>query len=87
MSWTYATNDPNGEKIIGMFYEKNWKKNQKEFRTEKLIKRNGYKLYVKLKGYDNSFNRWIDIRRTHYRKQVNIFLNHIITFKEMLKLN
>ena len=27
---------------------------------EKVIKRKGDKLYVKLKGYDSSFNSWID---------------------------
>ena len=27
---------------------------------EKVIKRKGDKLYVKWKGYDNSFNSWID---------------------------
>ena len=36
------------------------KTNQKEFRIEKRIKRKGDKLYVKWKGYDNSFNSWID---------------------------
>ena len=30
--------------------------NQKEFRIEKVIKRKGKKLYVKWKGYYNSFN-------------------------------
>ena len=30
------------------------------FRIEKIIKRNGDKLYVNLKNYDNSFNIWID---------------------------
>ena len=28
--------------------------------VEKVIKRKGYKLYLKWKGYDNSFNSWID---------------------------
>ena len=32
----------------------------KKFRIEKVIKRKGDKLYVKCKGYDNSFNSWID---------------------------
>ena len=32
------------------------KKNQKEFRIERIIKRKGDKLYVKWKGYDHSFN-------------------------------
>ena len=58
VSWTYVINDLNGEKIIGTFYEKELQKiNQKEFRKEKVLKN---KLYVKWKGYDNSFNSWID---------------------------
>ena len=57
----YVINDPDGEEIIGTFYEKELQKaNQKEFRAEKVIKKNGNKLYVKCKGYDNSFNSWID---------------------------
>ena len=59
--WTYVINDLNGEEIIGTFYEKELQKtNQKEFRIEKVIKRKGDKLYVKWKGYDNSFNSRID---------------------------
>ena len=34
--------------------------NQQEFKIEKVIKRKGYKLYVKWKGYDSPFNSWID---------------------------
>ena len=34
--------------------------NQQQFRIEKVIKRKGNKLYVKWKGYDSSFNSWID---------------------------
>ena len=34
--------------------------NQEEFRIEKVSRRKGHKLYVKWKGYDNSFNIWID---------------------------
>ena len=39
--WTYVINDLNGEKIIGTFYEKEWqkKKNQKELRIGKVIKK------------------------------------------------
>ena len=44
-------NDLNGEEIIGTFYEKELQK-----RIEKVIRRKG----VKWKGYDNSFNCWID---------------------------
>ena len=59
--WTYVINDLNGEEIIGTFYEKELQKtNQQEFRIEKVIKRKGDKLYVKWKGFDNSFNSWID---------------------------
>ena len=36
------------------------KKNQKEFRVEKVIKRKSDKLYVKWKGYYCFFNSWID---------------------------
>ena len=54
-------NDLNGKEIVGSFYEKELQKtNQKEFRIEKVIKRKGNKLYVKWKGYNNSFNSWID---------------------------
>ena len=53
------------KKIIGNFYEKEFqKKNQEEFRIEKVIKRIGNKLYFKWKGYDNSFNSWIDKKCT-----------------------
>ena len=59
--WTYVINHLNDEEIIGTFYEKELQKtNQKEFRIEKIIKRKDNKLYVKQKGYDNSFNSWID---------------------------
>ena len=55
--WTYVINDLNGEEIIGTFYEKELQKtNQKEFRIEKVIERNGDKLHVKWKDYENSFN-------------------------------
>ena len=59
--WTYVINDLNGEEITGTFYEKELQKtNEEEFRIEKVIRRKGDKLYVKWKGYDNSFNSWID---------------------------
>ena len=59
--WTYVLNDLNGEEIIGTFYENELQKtNQKEFKIEKVLKKKIDKLYVKWKGYDNSFNSWID---------------------------
>ena len=43
------------------FHKKELQKtNQKEFRVEKEIKRKDDKLYVTWKGYDSSFNSWID---------------------------
>ena len=95
--WTYVINDLNGEEIIGTFYEKELQKtNQQEFRIEKVIKRKGDKLYVKWKGYDNSFNSWIDKKRfsiilSHALKNdlikwVNIFLNLMNHLAEILTL-
>ena len=61
VSWTYVIDDLNGKEITGTFYEKELQKiDQQEFRIEKVIKKNGDKLYIKWKGYDNSFNSWID---------------------------
>ena len=61
MPWTYVISDLNEEEIVGRFYEKELQKtNKKEFRIEKVIKRKENKLYVKWKGYSNSFNSWID---------------------------
>ena len=54
-------NDLNGEDIFGTFYDKKMKKtNQKELRIEKVMKTKGDELYVKLKGYNKSFNSWIN---------------------------
>ena len=59
--WTYIINDLDGEEIIGKFYEKELQNtDQKEFRKGKVLKKKGDKLYVKWKGYDNSFNSLID---------------------------
>ena len=57
---TYIISDLNGEEIVGSFYGKELQKtNPKEFKIEKVIKRKGIKLYVKWKGYNNSFNSWL----------------------------
>ena len=59
--WTYIINYLNGEEIIGTFHEKELQKtNQKEFRTEKALRKKGDQLYVKWKGYNNSFSCWTD---------------------------
>ena len=61
VQWTYVIDDLNGEEITGTFHEKELQKtNQKEFRIEKVNKRKGDKLNVSWKGYNNSFNSWID---------------------------
>ena len=52
-----------GKKLLERFTKMNCKKkkkNQKEFRTEKVIKRKGNKLYIKWKRCNTSFNSWID---------------------------
>ena len=57
----HVINVINGEEIIEKFYEKVLQNiDRQEFRIEKVIKKKGNKLYVKWKGYDNSFNSWID---------------------------
>ena len=59
--WTYVIDDLNGEEITGTFYVKELQKiDQQELRIEKVIKKKGDILYVKWKGYDNSFNSCID---------------------------
>ena len=57
--WTYVISDLKGEEVVGAFYKKELQKTiQKDFRVEKVIKREGDKLYVK--DYNNSFDSWID---------------------------
>ena len=58
--WTY---------VIGTFYEEELQKtNHQEFRIEKVINRKGNKQDVKWKGYDNSFNGWIDEKTLNWMK-------------------
>ena len=46
--------------MVGIFYKNELEiTNRKEFRMEKVIKKKKDKLYVKGKGYNNSFNGWI----------------------------
>ena len=71
--WTYVINDLNGDEIIRTFYEKEWQKtNQQEFKTEKVIKRKSDKLYVRGKGYDSSFNSWIDKQDLNKINQMSV---------------
>ena len=48
------------------------KTNQKEFRIEKVIKKNGNKFYVKFKGHNNSFNTWIDKKEEILGRDINV---------------
>ena len=88
LPWTYVINDLNGEEIIVSFYEKELQKtNQKEFRIEKVIKRKGDKLYVKWKGYNNSFNSCIDKKDLiQYLIKISLFLNLMKHLVEILVL-
>ena len=52
------------KKLLEHSRKKNCKTKQEEFRIEKVIKKKGNKLHVKCKGYDNSFNSWIDKKKT-----------------------
>ena len=59
--WAYVMEDLIGEESAGKFYKNNLQKtNQTEFRIEKVIKKKDDKLYVEWKGYDDTFNSWID---------------------------
>ena len=61
LPWTYVISDLKGKEIFETFYEKELQStNQIQFRKEKVIKREGNKLYAKWKGYDNSINSSID---------------------------
>ena len=50
------------KKFLEIFIQKNCKKktNQEDFRIERVIKKKGDKLDIKWRGYNNSFNSWID---------------------------
>ena len=57
----HVISDFEGVEIVATFHRKELQKtNKKEFRVEKVIKRKGDKLYGKWKGYNSSFNIWID---------------------------
>ena len=58
---TYKIVDLNGEEIKRTFYEPELQKTSQElFRIEKVIKRRKKKSLVKLKGYSDDFNSWVD---------------------------
>ena len=56
----HVISDFNRKEIVGTFNEKELQETkQNDFRVENVIKRKGSQLYVKWKGYDIFFNRWI----------------------------
>ena len=60
---TYQLKDMNDEIIKGQFYEKELqltKNTTGEYIIEKILKTNKDKIYVKWRGYDSSFNSWIN---------------------------
>ena len=60
---TYQLKDMNNEIIKGQFYEKKLKLTKStigEYIIEKILRTNKDKMYVKWRGYDSSFNSWID---------------------------
>ena len=64
MPRTYVISDLKGEEILDTFYEKVLQEtNQKGFRIENIIKKEGDNINVKWKGYNNSFNSWIIKRK------------------------
>ena len=78
--------DLNGEEITGSFYENELQKTiQEKFWIEKVLKTKVDKLYVKWKGYDNSFNIWIN-KKDLVQKRVNTFLNRLEVLEEILTL-
>ena len=61
VAWGYIICNLNREENVGRFYKNEFQKtNEEDFRIEKVIKREGDKLYVKWRGYNNSLNSWID---------------------------
>ena len=46
--------------LLEVFKKELQKTNQGKFRIEKVLKRKGDTLYVKWKGYDSRFNKWIN---------------------------
>ena len=57
----YYLKDLNDEKLDGTFYEQELQKtNLTLYVIEKIIKTKNDKLFVKWRGYNNSFNSWID---------------------------
>ena len=60
---TYKIKDLNNEIVKGIFYEKELQKTKNtsdQYIIEKILKTDKDKIYVKWRGYNSSFNSWID---------------------------
>ena len=59
---TYLIEDFQGQLIAGSFYEQELHNTSYpyEYNIEKIIKKRGNKLFVKWKGFDDSYNSWIN---------------------------
>ena len=65
--WIYITLNLIGEEVIGTFCVKYLqKKNQKEFRIAKILKKKVINLFAKGEGYDNPFNSLTDKKASLY---------------------
>ena len=60
-SRTCVTEDLNGEEIVGTLEEQELQKKKKKrlFSIKNVTEKKDEKMYIKWKGYDNSFNSWI----------------------------
>ena len=58
----YYLKDLNNEKLQGTFYQEELQKTKQDdlYTIEKILKTNKDKIYVKWRGYDSSFNSWIN---------------------------
>ena len=59
----YYLKDLNNKKLQGTYYQEELqltKNTTGEYIIEKILKTNKDKIYVKWRGYDSSFNSWID---------------------------
>ena len=73
----YYLKDLNDEKLDGTFYEQESQKtNLTLYVIEKIIKTKNDKLFVKWRGYNNSFNSWIN-------KKDKICIKSIIQIKNL----
>ena len=58
----YYLKDLNNKKLQGTFYEQELQKTKQDdlYTIEKILKTKNSKIFVKWRGYDSSFNSWID---------------------------